>query len=149
VLHNSYTLFVEAIGLCGISLRKLMRHNPVSKSLFPFRITFPILLKIVMPSIVKVTEYPSLHNWPTERSELFAMAGKTCATAADVLSYGMSNDAVWVESIVAPSGSLTRNGLIYFVLLRQGAFIRNKCPVHPDSNIAVSWCCRMGGVRHA
>jgi hypothetical protein len=114
VLHHSYTLFSATKGLCGISLRKLMHHNHVSKYLFPFRIYFPILLKIVTPSIVKVTEYPSLYNCPTERSELFAMAGKICTTTATALSSGMSNDDVWVESIVAPFGSLTRKGLIDF-----------------------------------
>jgi hypothetical protein len=103
-----------------------MRRNPVSKSLFPLIIYFPILLKIVTSSIIKVIEYPSLHNCLTERSYLFAMAGKTCATAAAVLSYWMSNDAVWVESIVDPFGSLTRKGLIYFVLVRQGALINKK-----------------------
>jgi hypothetical protein len=103
-----------------------MRHNPESKSLFSFRISFPILLKIVTSSIVKVTEYPSFHNFLTERSELFAMAGKTCATAAAALSSGMSNDAVWVESIVDPFGSLTRKGLIDFFLLRQGALVNKK-----------------------
>jgi hypothetical protein len=100
--------------LCLISLRKLMSHNPVSKSLFPFRIYFPILLQIVTLSIVKVTDYPSLHNYPREMSGLFAMDGKTCATAAVALTCGMSNDAVWVESIVAPFGSLTLKGLIDF-----------------------------------
>jgi hypothetical protein len=116
-----------------------MRHNPVSKYLFPLRIYFPILLKIVTLSIVKVTEYPSLHNCPTERSELCAMAGKTCANAAVAPSSGMSNDAVWVESVVAPFGSLTRKGLIDFLLLRQGTLINKKCPVQPDSTIVVSY----------
>jgi hypothetical protein len=119
VLRNSYTLFAAAMGVCGSSLRKLIGHNPVSKSLFTFRIYFPIFLKIVTPSIVKLKECPSLHNFPTERSELFAMAGKTCANAVAALSSGMSNDAVWVESIVAPFGNLTRKGLIDFFLLWQ------------------------------
>jgi hypothetical protein len=78
------------------------------------RISFPTLLKIVTSSVVKVTEYPSLHNCPAEMSELFSMDGNTCVTAAVALSSGMSNDAVWVESIVAPFGSLTRKGLIDF-----------------------------------
>jgi hypothetical protein len=69
-----------------------------------------MLLKIVTPSILKVTDYPSLHNCPTESSELFAMAGKTCATEAASLSSGMSNDFMWVESIVASFGSLTLKG---------------------------------------
>jgi hypothetical protein len=115
-----------------------MRHNPVSKSLMPLRISFPILLKIVTLSIVKVTEYPSFHNCPTERSELFAMAGNTCTNAAVVLSSVMSNDAARVESIVAPFGSLTLKGLIDFVLLRQGALINKKCPVQHESTITVS-----------
>jgi hypothetical protein len=115
-----------------------MHHNPVSKYLFPFRISFPSLLKVVMLSIVKVTEYPSLHNCLTERGELFAMSGKKCAIASVALSFGMSNDDVWVESIVDPFGSLTRKGLIYFVLLRQGALINRKCPVQPESTITVS-----------
>jgi hypothetical protein len=115
-----------------------MRHNTVSESLFPFRIYFPILLKIVTLSILKVTEYPSLHNSMTEMSDLFAMAGKTCATAAVALSYGMSNDAVWVESIVAPFGSLTHKGLIDFVLLRQGALLNKKFTVQHEYTIVVS-----------
>jgi hypothetical protein len=137
------------MGLCGISLRKFMRHNPVSKSLFPSRISFPILLKIVTPSILKVTEYPSLHNCPTESSELFAMAGKTCATAAAALSSGMSNDVVWVDSIVDPFGNLTRKGVIDYVFLRQGALIKKEWHVQPESTITVSWCCRRGGVWQA
>jgi hypothetical protein len=43
------------MGVCGSSLRTLMRHNPVPKSLFHFRIAFPPLLKMMMPSILKVT----------------------------------------------------------------------------------------------
>jgi hypothetical protein len=66
------------------------------------------------------------------------MAGKTCATAAAELSSGMSNDAVWIESIVAPFGSLTRKGLIYFVLLWKVALINKKCPVQHESTISVS-----------
>jgi hypothetical protein len=96
------------------------------------------LLKMVTPSILKVTEYPSLHNCPTESCELFTIAGKTCATEAASLSSGMSNDAVWIDSMVAPWASLTLNGLIYFVLLWKGALINNKCHVHPASTIAVS-----------
>jgi hypothetical protein len=69
---------------------------------------------------------------------MFAMAGKTRATEAGSLSSEMSNDAVWVESIVAPFGNLTRKGLLYIFLLRQGALINKKCPVHPESTIAVS-----------
>jgi hypothetical protein len=115
-----------------------MHHNPVSKSLFPFRIYFQSFLKVLTLSIVKVTEYPSLHKCPTKRGELFAMSGKKCATAAFALSSGMSNDDVWVESIVDPFGSLTRKGLIYFVLLWQGALINEKKPVQPESTITVS-----------
>jgi hypothetical protein len=147
VLRNSYALFAAAMELCGISLRKLMCHNHVSKSLFPFRISFPMLLKMVTPSILKVTEYPSLHNCPTESSELFTIAGKTCTTEAASLSCGISNDAVWVKTIVVTFGNLTLKGLIYFVLLQKGSLINKKCPVYPESTIAVSWCCRRGGVR--
>jgi hypothetical protein len=86
----------------------------VSKSLFYLRIYFPILLKIVMLSIVKVKKYPLLNNFPTERSELFAMAVKKCVNAAVAQSSGMYNDDVWVESIVDPFGSLTRKGLVDF-----------------------------------
>jgi hypothetical protein len=73
-----------------------------------------MLLKIVTPSILKVTEYPSLYNFPTESSDFFAIAGKTCATEAASLSSGMSNDDVWVESIVDPFGNLTLKGLLDF-----------------------------------
>jgi hypothetical protein len=69
---------------------------------------------------------------------LFAIAGKTCVTEAAPLSSVMSNDAVWVESIVDPFGNPTRKGLIDFVLLRKGALINKKIPVQPESNIAVS-----------
>jgi hypothetical protein len=108
-----------------------------------------MLLKIVTQSILKVTEYPSLHNCPTESSELFAIAGKICATEAASLSSGMSNEAVWVESIVAPFGNRTLKGLIDFVFLRQGALINKKCLVQPESTIAVYLCCRRGGFQQA
>jgi hypothetical protein len=65
------------------------------------------------------------------------MAGKTCAIAAAALSSGMSNDAVWVESIVAPFVNLTCKGLIFIFWLHQGALINKKCPVQPESTIAV------------
>jgi hypothetical protein len=99
--------------------------------------------------ILKVTEYPSLHNCPTEKSELLTMAGNICITEAASLSSGMSNEAVWVESIVAPFGNLTLKGLIDFVLLLQYELINKKCTVQPESTIAVSCCCRRGGVRQA
>jgi hypothetical protein len=108
-----------------------------------------MLLKMVTPSILKVTEYSSLHNYPNKSSELFTIAGKTCATEASSMSSVMSNEAVWVESIVAPFGNLTLKGLIYFIFLQQGALINKKCPVHHESTIAVSCCCRRGGVRQA
>jgi hypothetical protein len=85
-----------------------------------------MLLKMVMLSILKVTVYPSLHSFPTESNDLFTIARKTCTTESDSLSSGTSNEAVWVESVVAPLGSLTLTGLIDFVLLWQGALIRKK-----------------------
>jgi hypothetical protein len=60
-----------------------------------------------------------------------------CTQAAS-LSSGMSNEAVWVESIVAPFGNQTLKGLIDFVLLQQGALLNKKWHVQYDSNIAVS-----------
>jgi hypothetical protein len=138
VLHNSYTLFDVDMGFCGLYLRKLMRHNPVSKYLFHFRISFPMLLKMVTPSILKVTEYPSFHNCPTESNDLFAISGKRCTTEAASLNSGISNEAAWVEYIVAPFGNLTLNGLIDFNFQWQGALINKKCHVQPESTIAVS-----------
>jgi hypothetical protein len=54
--------------------------------------------------------YPSLHICPTESKEWFDIPGKTCATDASVFSSGMSNAAVWDDSIVALLGSRTVNG---------------------------------------
>jgi len=54
---------------------------------------------------------------------LFSIAGKICATEAALLSSGMSNEAVWDESIVAPFGNLTRKGFCDLILLQQGALI--------------------------
>jgi hypothetical protein len=85
----------------------------------------------------KSDRVPSLHNCPTEMSELFAMAGKTCATAASALKSRMSNDDVWSESIVDPFGYLTRKGLIDFFLLRQVALINNECSLQTESTITV------------
>jgi hypothetical protein len=80
-----------------------------------------------------------LYNYcPTESSELFTIAGRTCNTEAASLSSGMSNEAMWVESIVAPFGNLTLKGVVDFVLLCQGALINKKCTVQPESTIAVS-----------
>jgi hypothetical protein len=77
------------------------------------------------------------------------MSGKTCATEAALLSSGMPKDAVWVESMVSPLRNMTLNGFCDMILLRHGALINIKCPVHPESNIAVSRCSRSGGVRQS
>jgi hypothetical protein len=61
-----------------------------------------------------------------------------CATEAASLSSGMSNEAVWIESIVAPFGNRNLKGLIDFFLLRQGSLIKNKCPVQAEYTILVS-----------
>jgi hypothetical protein len=64
----------------------------------------------VTEAFLKVTVYPSLHSFPTESKEWFAIPGKTCAMDADLFSSGMSNAAVWDDSIVAPLGSRTVSG---------------------------------------
>jgi hypothetical protein len=67
-------------------------------------------LQIVTKSFLKVTVYPSLHSFPTESKEWLAIPGKTCAMDAAVFIYGMSNVAVWDDSMVAQLGSCTVNG---------------------------------------
>jgi hypothetical protein len=66
-------------------------------------------LQIVTDSFLKVTVYPSLKSCPTESKEWFAIPGKTCTMDAALFSSGMSNEAVWVDSMVAPLGSRTVN----------------------------------------
>ena len=103
-----------------------MHHNHVSKSCCPFMMSLISKLNMVTPSIFKVTLYPSLHNWQTESSELFAITGKTCANEAALLSSGVSIRSVCIESMLSQVVSLTHNGYIDLVFLRHRSLICKK-----------------------
>jgi hypothetical protein len=75
------------------------------------------------------------------------MPGKPFAMDAALLNSGMPNDAVWDDSIVAPFGRRTIKGLSDSILFLQGALIKRKWPVHPESTMDISCCLRSGGVR--
>jgi hypothetical protein len=60
------------------------------------------------------------------------------ATDAASLNSGMPKYAVWVESMVLPLGNLTFKGFCGLILFPRGTLINRKCPVHPESTIAVS-----------
>jgi hypothetical protein len=66
---------------------------------------------------------------------------------AALLNSGIYMDAVCVDSIVAPFGRQTVKGLSDLILLLQGALIKRKWPVHPESTMAVSCCLRSGGIQ--
>jgi hypothetical protein len=68
---------------------------------------------------------------------------------AALLNYGMSMDAVCIDSIVVPFGRRTVKGLSDLILCLQGALIKRKWPVHPDSTMDVSCCLRSGMVRES
>jgi hypothetical protein len=78
-----------------------------------------------------------LQSWLTDDNECFSMPGKTCTMDAALLNSGMSMDAVSVDSIVAPFGRQTVKGLPDSILFYQGALIKRKWPVHPESPMAV------------
>jgi hypothetical protein len=52
---------------------------------------------------------------------------------AALLNYGMYMDDVCVDSIVALFGRRTVKGLSDLILCLQGALIKSKWPVHPES----------------
>jgi hypothetical protein len=64
----------------------------------------------VNEAFLKENVYPSLQNCPTKSKEWFAIPGKTSAMDAALLNYGMSNVAVWYDSIVATLGIHTVSG---------------------------------------
>jgi hypothetical protein len=64
---------------------------------------------------------------------------------ADLINCGMSMDYVCIDSIVAPFGRKVVKGLSDLVLFLQGALIKRKWPLHPESTMAVSCCLRSGG----
>jgi hypothetical protein len=66
---------------------------------------------------------------------------------AAAFSYGMFNSAVCEDSIVAPMGRRTVNGVLDLTLFKHGAWTRINWPVHTESTIAVSCGVRSGGVR--
>jgi hypothetical protein len=66
---------------------------------------------------------------------------------AALFNYGMFNAAVWVDSMVAPSGNRTIKGFLDLILFKHGALTNRKCSVHPESTISVSWGSSSGGVR--
>jgi hypothetical protein len=56
--------------------------------------------------------------------------GKACAMDADLLSSGISKDAVCVEYMVSPFGKQTLKGFWNLTLCWQGSLAHKKCPVH-------------------
>jgi hypothetical protein len=88
-----------------------------------------------------------LQSFPTDSNDWFTIPGKACAMDVALINSGMSTDAVCVDSIVAPFGRRTFNGLSDLILFLQGALINRKLPVHPESKMDVSCCLRSGGVR--
>jgi hypothetical protein len=62
---------------------------------------------------------------------------------------GMFNSAVGGDSIVAPLGSHTANGLLDLTLLEHVALTNRKWPVHPEFIFAVSCGLSSGGGRHS
>jgi hypothetical protein len=99
----------------------------------------------VTEAFLKVTVYPSLHSFPTESKEWFAITGKTCEMDVALFSSGMSNAAVWDDSIVALLGSHTISVFRDLTLFKHGALTNRKWPVHSESTIAVSCGLRRGG----
>jgi hypothetical protein len=77
------------------------------------------------------------------------MPGKEGAMDAALLNSGMSMDIVCVDSIVAPLMRRTVKGLSDLILFLQGALIKRKWPVHPESTMAVSCCLRSNWVRQS
>jgi hypothetical protein len=51
--------------------------------------------------------------------------------------------------MVSPFGKRTLKVFLDLTLFWQGALIKKKCPVQPESTIAVSWCSISFGVRQS
>ena len=65
------------------------------------------------------------------------MSGKRCALLTRIGSWGISSSAVCFDWIVEPSGSLTSNPEVIFRFSIQSLWICKKCPVVPESAIAM------------
>ena len=85
--------------------------------------------------------HPASHSCTTEISEWFASPGRMRANLAFGGSIGQLMAQSCEDLIVCPFGRTTETGLLVGRLLIIGALTERKCPVVPESSIAVSEGC--------
>jgi hypothetical protein len=92
-----------------------------------------------MVLLVSCAVHPASHSWPIDISDPAVSSGNMCAIRADVGRDGILISAVCVEYIADPSGSVTGNGCCACWTLMAVASDVRKCPVLPESAIAISF----------
>ena len=73
------------------------------------------------------------------------MSGKRCALRAFIGNCFILSNAVCVDSIILPSGSLTFIPSFVIFLSTHSLWICKKWPVVPESTIAMHFCCKTAG----
>jgi hypothetical protein len=86
---------------------------------------------------VNVHVQSALHNFPMLSKLVFCSAGNSSVVVASLGTLGRFRFAVWVDTIVEPSGSVTVTGVVVGCLLLHGTFMPLKWPVDPVSAIAM------------
>ena len=90
--------------------------------------------------------HPASQSCTTEMREWFASPGRMRANLAFGGSMGQSISQSCDDLMVCPFGRTTVTGLFVGRLLRIGALTERKCPVVPESSIAVSEGRKLSGI---
>ena len=83
------------------------------------------------------TVAPSLQNSLIDMIDAWASSGTMCALFISFGSQGMSKLHSWVEHIVSPLGMVILTGFCVGMTFVTGAPVMTKCPVVPESPIAM------------
>jgi hypothetical protein len=86
--------------------------------------------------VEKLTSHPWPQRCPTDMRECLKRFEKRWAWFAAGGIPGSASMAVWVDSMMLPSGNVTDKGRISFSLWMHGASKARKFPVAPESNMA-------------
>jgi hypothetical protein len=126
-----------SVALWGISAGNVIFHSfGVVCERSPLIIT--LLLRCIIASVaVNVHVQSASHSFPMLSRLVFCRAGNNSVVVASLGTLGRFRFAVWVDTIVEPSGSVTVTGAVVGRLLLHGTFMPLKWPVDPVSAIAM------------
>jgi hypothetical protein len=111
------------------------RHNTLEWSRFAVRIILAFSCNVAL-CLSKLTLYPALHSWPTNRRLLWRSL-KKCAFLDFVFSVGRCSFVVLQDGIISLFGMRTVSCGVLLLVVFQGALFVIRLMLHPLFRIAV------------